>query len=186
MYIAASAGIGAPGGGFGNNIAVRKEALEMAGGYGSVPPSVTEDAAMVSLIRKKTPYAIHAAYDAATHVYTRCEPTWKKLIAQTLRWHHGGLFSSDPVTALSFGALALLFLLCAACFPLTVFNPWFLIVPAIVFIEVFLGNLPVKKYAGKSLPMKLPLFLVSSFFIEYFFTLLTVLSFSGKKPDWKR
>jgi cellulose synthase/poly-beta-1,6-N-acetylglucosamine synthase-like glycosyltransferase len=186
MYVAAAAGLGAAGGGFGNNIAVRKEALDAVGGYESVPPSVTEDAAMISLIRKNTRYDVHAVYDPATHVFTRCEPTWGRLVNQTLRWHHGGLFSSDAVTALSFGALALLFLLCALCFPLAVIHPPFLIVPAVVLIEIIFGNLPAKIYAGKSLPLKFPLFLFLCFFIEYFFTLLTILSFVGKKPNWKR
>ena len=186
MYVAAAAGLGAAGGGFGNNLAVRKEALDAVGGYANVPPSVTEDAAMISLIRKKTAYRVHAVYDPAVHVFTRCEPTWRRLINQTLRWHHGGLFSPDAVTALSFGALALLFVLCALCFPLAFIHPPFLIVPAVVFIEIVFGNLPAKIYAGKSLPMKFPLFLFLCFFIEYFFTLLTVLSFVGKKPAWKR
>jgi cellulose synthase/poly-beta-1,6-N-acetylglucosamine synthase-like glycosyltransferase len=186
MYIAAATGLGAAAGGFGNNIAVRKEALDAAGGYASIPPSVTEDAAMISLIRKNTGYGVHAVYDPATHVVTRCEPTWKQLINQTLRWHHGGLFSSDAVTTLSFGFLALLYFLCALCFPLAIIHPPFLIVPAVVFLEIVLGNLPVKIYAGKSLPLKLPAYLFHSFFMEYFFTLLTVLSFAGKKPDWKR
>jgi cellulose synthase/poly-beta-1,6-N-acetylglucosamine synthase-like glycosyltransferase len=186
MYIAASTGLGAAAGGFGNNIAVRKEALDAAGGYASLPPSVTEDAAMISLIRKKTGYGVHAVYDPAVHVFTRCEPTWRQLINQTLRWHQGGLFSSDAVTTLSFGALALLYFLCALCFPLAIVHLPFLIVPAAVFLEIVLGNLPVKIYAGKSFPLKLPAYLFHSFFMEYFFTLLTVLSFAGKKPDWKR
>jgi cellulose synthase/poly-beta-1,6-N-acetylglucosamine synthase-like glycosyltransferase len=186
MYIAAAAGLGAAGGGFGNNIAVRKEALDAAGGYESVPPSVTEDAAMISLIRKNTGYTVHAVYDPATHVFTRCEPTWRRLVNQTLRWHHGGLFSPDAVTALSFGVLALLYFLCALCFPLAVIHPPFLIVPAAVFLVIVLGNLPVKIYAGKSFPLKLPAYLFHSFFMEYFFTWLTVLSVIGKKPDWKR
>jgi cellulose synthase/poly-beta-1,6-N-acetylglucosamine synthase-like glycosyltransferase len=186
MYVAAAAGLGAGAGGFGNNIAVRKKALEEAGGYASVPQSVTEDAAMLSLIRKKTRYQVHAAYDAATHVSTRCETSWGRLITQTLRWHHGGLFSSDLVTTLSFGTLALLYFLCALCFPLAIIHLPFLIVPAVVFLEIVLGNLPVKIYAGKSLPLKLPQYIFHSFFMGYFFSLLTVLSFTAKKPEWKR
>jgi cellulose synthase/poly-beta-1,6-N-acetylglucosamine synthase-like glycosyltransferase len=186
MYVAAAAGLGAAGGGFGNNIAVRKKALDEAGGYASVPQSVTEDAAMLSLIRKNTRYQVHAAYDAATHVSTRCETSWGRLITQTLRWHHGGLFSSDLVTSLSFGALALLYFFCALCFPLAIIYPLFLIVPAVVLLEIILGNLPVKIYAGKSLPLKLPQYIFHSFFMEYFFTLLTVLSFTAKNPEWKR
>jgi cellulose synthase/poly-beta-1,6-N-acetylglucosamine synthase-like glycosyltransferase len=186
MYVAGAAGLGAAAGGFGNNIAVRKKALDEAGGYARVPPSVTEDAAMIALIRKNTRYHVHAVYDAATHVSTRCETTWGRLIMQTLRWHHGGLFSSDLVTSLSFGALALLYLLCALCFPLAIIHPPFLIVPAVVFLEIVLGNLPVKIYAGKSLPLKLPEYILHSFFMGYFFSLLTVLSFTAKKPEWKR
>jgi cellulose synthase/poly-beta-1,6-N-acetylglucosamine synthase-like glycosyltransferase len=186
MYIAAAAGIGAAGGGFGNNIAVRKKALDEAGGYASIPPSITEDAAMISLIRKNTRYTVHAVYDAATHVHTRCEPTWGKLINQTLRWHHGGLFSPDTVTALSFGTLALFYVLCALCLPLALIHPPLLIIPATVFIENIILNLPAKIYAGKSLPLRLPQFILHAFLIEYFFTLLTILSFTAKRPEWKR
>ncbi|MDR1230095.1 MAG: glycosyltransferase [Spirochaetaceae bacterium] len=186
MYVAASAGLGAAGGGFGNNIAVRKKALEEAGGYASIPPTITEDAAMISLIRKKTRYTVHAVYDAAVHVHTRCEPTWGKLVNQTLRWHHGGLFSADAVTSLSFGALALFYFICALCFPLALIYPPLLIIPAVVFIENVALNLPAKMYAGKSLPLKLPQFILYAFIIEYFFTLLTVLCFTAKKPEWKR
>jgi hypothetical protein len=107
-------------------------------------------------------------------------------VNQTLRWHHGGLFSGDIATSLSFGALALLFLLCALSFPLALLSPRFLLIPLAVFLEVFLGNLPAKIYSGKSLPLGMPKFVFLSFFIEYFFTLLTVLSFVGKKPEWKR
>jgi cellulose synthase/poly-beta-1,6-N-acetylglucosamine synthase-like glycosyltransferase len=186
MYIAAAAGIGAAGGGFGNNIAVRRKALDEAGGYASIPPSITEDAAMIALIRKNTRYTVHAVYDAATHVHTRCEPAWGKLINQTLRWHHGGLFSSDAVTVLSFSALALFYILCALCLPLAVIHPPLLIIPAVVFIENIALNLPAKIYAGKSLPLKLPQFIFHAFLIEYFFTLLTILCFTAKKPEWKR
>jgi cellulose synthase/poly-beta-1,6-N-acetylglucosamine synthase-like glycosyltransferase len=186
MYIAASAGLGVAGGGFGNNIAVRKRALDEAGGYARVPPSITEDAAMISLIRKNTRYTVRAVYDAAAHVQTRCEPTWGKLVNQTLRWHHGGLFSSDAVTSLSFGTLALFYFLCALCFPLALIYPPLLIIPAVVFVENIALNLPAKIYAGKSLPLKLPRFILHAFIIEYFFTLLTILCFTAKKPEWKR
>jgi cellulose synthase/poly-beta-1,6-N-acetylglucosamine synthase-like glycosyltransferase len=186
MYIAASTGAGVAGSGFGNNIAVRKKALDEAGGYASVPPSITEDAAMIALIRKKTRYNVHAVYNAATHVYTRCEPTWKKLINQTLRWHHGGLFASDLATALSFGTLALFYLLCTLCLPLAFVYPPLLIIPATVLIENILCNLPVKIYSGKSLPLNPLKFVFHSFLVEYFFTLLTILSFTAKKPEWKR
>jgi cellulose synthase/poly-beta-1,6-N-acetylglucosamine synthase-like glycosyltransferase len=185
-YVAAAAGLGAAGGGFGNNIAVLKKALDEAGGYASVPPSITEDAAMISLIRKNTRYTVHAVYDAATHVHTRCEPTWGKLVNQTLRWHHGGLFSSDAVTSLSFGTLALFYFLCALCLPLALVYPPLLIIPAVVFIENIAFNLPSKIYAGKSFPLKLPQFILHAFIVEYFFTLLTVLCFAAKRPEWKR
>jgi glycosyltransferase involved in cell wall biosynthesis len=56
MYLAGSTGLGAAGGGFGNNLIVSREALDAIGGYESLPPSPTEDAALVSRIRHKTRY----------------------------------------------------------------------------------------------------------------------------------
>jgi glycosyltransferase involved in cell wall biosynthesis len=41
MYIAGAVGLGAASGGFGNNIAVRREALDGSGGYESIGDSVT-------------------------------------------------------------------------------------------------------------------------------------------------
>ena len=186
MYIAGAAGLGAASGAFGNNVAVRKTALDRLGGYGGIPASITEDAALVASARQKSGFAVRAVFDERTHIQTRREPSWAALINQTLRWHHGGLFSRDPATSLSFTALALFFLLCALCIPAAVFYPSLLAVPAAVFIEVFLGNLPARRFAGKSLRLGLPRFIFLSFFIEYFFTLLTALSFLGRKPDWKR
>jgi cellulose synthase/poly-beta-1,6-N-acetylglucosamine synthase-like glycosyltransferase len=186
MYIAGAAGLGAASGAFGNNVAVRKTALDRLGGYSAIPVSITEDAAMIASARQKSGFSICAVFDERTHIQTRREPSWKALINQTLRWHHGGLFSGDRATALSFTALALFFFICTLCIPGAFFYPPLLAVPAVVFIEVFLGNIPARLFAGKSVKFSLGRFILLSFFIEYFFTLLTILSFLGRKPEWKR
>ncbi|MFQ3547791.1 MAG: glycosyltransferase, partial [Termitinemataceae bacterium] len=102
VYMIASMGIGAASGGFGNNLAVKRAALEAAGGYTAVPRSVTEDAALISWIHKKTPYRIHAAVGSDVAVMTEAESSWFAFIVQTIRWTKGGLFSPDIRTKVSF------------------------------------------------------------------------------------
>ncbi len=61
IYLAGAIGLGAAGGGFGNNMIVSRLALDAAGGYDSVPSSPTEDAALISKIRRGGKYSIRAA-----------------------------------------------------------------------------------------------------------------------------
>jgi glycosyltransferase involved in cell wall biosynthesis len=49
-YLIGSTGLGAAGGGFGNNMIISKKVLEEVGGYDSIPLSETEDAALISKI----------------------------------------------------------------------------------------------------------------------------------------
>jgi cellulose synthase/poly-beta-1,6-N-acetylglucosamine synthase-like glycosyltransferase len=107
VYLAGAVGLGAAGGGFGNNLILRRAALEEAGGYAAVPPSPTEDAALISLIRSSTSYHVRSACGRETHVFTGSEDSWKALINQTLRWNNGGLFSPEPLTRINYTILML-------------------------------------------------------------------------------
>jgi len=73
MYLAASTGLGSAGGGFGNNLIIRKAALDVIGGYGSVPFSVTEDAALVARIRSHSKFKVRAACGYDVQVMTESE-----------------------------------------------------------------------------------------------------------------
>jgi len=105
VYLAGSNGLGASGGGFGNNLIVKRACLDAVGGYENIPPSPTEDAALISKIRSCSKYKIRAALGKDVHVITLGENTWKTLINQTLRWNNGGLFSPDKVTRINYNFL---------------------------------------------------------------------------------
>ncbi|MDR0669194.1 MAG: glycosyltransferase [Treponema sp.] len=195
VYLAGAVGLGAAGGGFGNNLILRRAALEAAGGYAAVPPSPTEDAALISLIRSSTGYHIRAVYGAQTHVHTKPETGWKALINQTLRWNNGGLFSPEIVTRINYTILMLTITVCTlALFLMPLYPPlWPMpLAQFIVMLENTLGAVFIARGgrgAGKgpesrsSLP---PLFWIRELLVmPFYMTLMTVLGFLGVKTTWK-
>jgi cellulose synthase/poly-beta-1,6-N-acetylglucosamine synthase-like glycosyltransferase len=208
VYLAGAVGLGAAGGGFGNNLILRRAALEAAGGYAAVPPSPTEDAALISLIRSSTGYRVRAVCGAETHVATKPETAWKTLVNQTLRWNNGGLFSPEIVTRINYTVLMLTITACVlALFLLPLFPKlWPMpLAQLIVMLENTLGavfiargglrNAPGAQGAGpkrteaesvkarSSLP---PVFWIRELlFMPFYMTLMTVLGFLGIKTTWK-
>jgi cellulose synthase/poly-beta-1,6-N-acetylglucosamine synthase-like glycosyltransferase len=206
MYLAASTGLGAAGGGFGNNLIVRRTALDRIGGYEKVPPSATEDAALVSLIRahsrKKaapntatrdeetdggtTPgMAVHAACGRGLWVFTKNEPTWKTLVNQTLRWNNGGLFSPDISTRLNFGFLMVTISMGMLAIPILPFVPGLWPLPAAVLFAMTMNTIAVLRLFGPALPKGGAGYLAQIVFTPAYFTFLTILGFCGIKADWK-
>ncbi|MDR1107647.1 MAG: glycosyltransferase [Spirochaetaceae bacterium] len=185
MYLAGSTGIGAAGGGFGNNLILRRDALGAIGGYGSIPPSPTEDAALISRIRSHSAYAVHSACGSGVAVMTQGESTWKALINQTLRWNNGGLFSPDKTTRLNFGFLMITISLGILAIPLCPFIPSLWPLPGAVLFSMTLNTAATLSLFRASLPPKGAAYIVQLVFTPLYFTFLTVLSFSGVKPDWK-
>ncbi|MDR2376097.1 MAG: glycosyltransferase [Treponema sp.] len=195
VYLAGAVGLGAAGGGFGNNLILRRAALEAAGGYAAVPPSPTEDAALISLIRSSTDYRIRAVYGARTHVYTKPETSWKALINQTLRWNNGGLFSPEIVTRINYTILMLTITVCTLALFLMPLYPKLWPMPLaqfIVMLENTLGAVCIARggrWKGRgtetrsSLP---PLFWLRELLVmPFYMTLMTVLGFLGVKTTWK-
>jgi len=106
-YTVGSAGMGIPSGGFGNNLAVRRKALDAIGGYGTVDYSVTEDAALITAINKRTGYCIRALTSSAVTVQAHPQKSWKNLVRQELRWSSGAFFSPYPETRGGYSAVML-------------------------------------------------------------------------------
>lgn len=191
MYLAASTGLGSAGGGFGNNLIVRKTTLDAIGGYGSVPFSVTEDAALVARIRSHSPFKVRAACGYDVQVMTASEPSWSDFIKQTLRWNNGGLFSPDLATRLNFGLLMITISMGILAIPLLPLVPSLWPLPLAVYIAMTMNTLATFKIAGPALPrFKSPCtqgwkYLVQLFFTPAYFTFLTILAFAGVKPTWK-
>jgi cellulose synthase/poly-beta-1,6-N-acetylglucosamine synthase-like glycosyltransferase len=206
VYLAGAVGLGAAGGGFGNNLILRRGALEAAGGYAAVPASPTEDAALISLIRSSTAYRVRAVYGTGTHVFTKSEPSWKALVNQTLRWNNGGLFSPEIVTRINYTILMLTIAVSVlALFLLPLFPKlWPMpLAQLIVMLENTAGALfiagggtwggggatreasggAVKATHRPSLP---PVFwLRELLFMPFYMTLMTALGFLGVKTTWK-
>jgi cellulose synthase/poly-beta-1,6-N-acetylglucosamine synthase-like glycosyltransferase len=185
MYLAGSTGLGAAGGGFGNNLILNRNALQAIGGYGAVPPSPTEDAALVSRIRSHSKYTIHSACGNDVPVMTQGESSWKALVNQTLRWNNGGLFSPDKSTRLNFGFLMVTISMGILAIPLIPFIPSLWPLPGAVFFAMILNTIATLTLFGSSLPKKGAAYGLQLFFTPVFFTFLTILSFFGIKVGWK-
>jgi cellulose synthase/poly-beta-1,6-N-acetylglucosamine synthase-like glycosyltransferase len=185
LYLAASTGLGAAGGGFGNNLILRRETLEVVGGYDRVPPSPTEDAALVSLIRGASDYGVRTACGSDVPVMTRGEQSWKALINQTLRWNNGGLFSPDMTTRLNFRFLMVTISMGILAIPFLPLVPSLWPLPAAVLLAMTGNSIAALGIFGGSLPRAGAAYVIQTIFTPIYFTLLTVLGFCRVKPDWK-
>ena len=185
MYLAGSTGIGAAGGGFGNNLILSRDALQAIGGYGTIPPSPTEDAALISRIRSHSDYAVHSACGSDVPVMTQGESSWKNLVNQTLRWNNGGLFSPDRSTRLNFGFLMITISMGMLSIPFIPLVPSLWPLPGAVFFSMTLNTIATLALFGSSLPKKGAAYGLQLVFTTMYFTFLTILSFFGVKVDWK-
>jgi cellulose synthase/poly-beta-1,6-N-acetylglucosamine synthase-like glycosyltransferase len=188
-YLAGAAGLGAAGGGFGNNMIVSRKALESAGGYGAVPPSPTEDAALVSLIRKKGGCRVRAVAHPDAAVETEAENSWRSFINQTLRWNNGGLFSPDALTRFNYNLLMIVISSGVLAVPLLPFFPGLWPMPAGVFFVMIENTIAAfalfrTKLPSGGLSVKLRLFL-SLLFTPVYFTLMTLMGYARIKTTWK-
>ncbi|MDR1106717.1 MAG: glycosyltransferase [Treponema sp.] len=184
MYLAASTGLGAAGGGFGNNLILRRECLDLIGGYESVPLSPTEDAALVSRIRSISGREVRSAIGKDTHVFTRPEDSWAAFLNQTLRWNNGGLFSADPLTRTGFGGLMISISMGIIALPLLPFFPGLWPLPAAVLCSMIMNTAAVLG-TGSVPPGNAAGYAVQLLFTPAWMTLLTILGFLGFRTDWK-
>jgi cellulose synthase/poly-beta-1,6-N-acetylglucosamine synthase-like glycosyltransferase len=185
LYLAASTGIGAAGGGFGNNLILRRETLDSIGGYERLPPSPTEDAALISQIRALSKYRVRSACGADVRVMTRGENSWGALLNQTLRWNNGGLFSPEISTRFNFGFLMITISMGMLAIPLVPFIPSLWPLPAAVLLAMTMNTLATLRIFGAALPKAGPAWILHTVFTPLYFTLLTILRFLGVKPSWK-
>jgi cellulose synthase/poly-beta-1,6-N-acetylglucosamine synthase-like glycosyltransferase len=185
VYLAGATGLGAAGGGFGNNLILRRACLDAVGGYDRIPPSPTEDAALISIIRASTDYKIRAALGADVHVITHGENTWKSLINQTLRWNNGGLFSPDAATRFNYNFLMITISMGILTIPLLPFLPSIWPLPAGVQTAMIFNTIANLSLFGVSLPKRKFTYVFTLIFTPAYFTLLTILGYFRVKPKWK-
>jgi cellulose synthase/poly-beta-1,6-N-acetylglucosamine synthase-like glycosyltransferase len=187
-YLAGAIGLGAAGGGFGNNLMVSRAALDSIGGYDAVPPSPTEDAALISLIRSRGKYRIRAIALPDACVETGAEKTWRSFINQTLRWNNGGLFSPEPTTRLNYNLLMLVISTGILAIPLLPFFPALWPLPAGVFIVMIENTIAAFGLFRTKLPRGGPLnlgYALTLLFTPVYFTLMTLMGYCGIKTTWK-
>ena len=188
-YLAGAIGLGAAGGGFGNNLIISRKALDEAGGYDAIPPSPTEDAALISKIRRMGKYRIRAVFDTAAAVETETEKTWRSFINQTLRWNNGGLFSPEFVTRFNYNLLMIVIGTGILAVPLLPFFPGLWPMPAGVLAGMIQNTIAAFILYRYKLPkggilIKLSYFILT-LFMPVYLTLMTLMSYAGIKPKWK-
>jgi len=188
-YLTGAAGLGAAGGGFGNNLIISKKALDAIGGYEAIPSSPTEDAALISKIRSAGKYNVHAITTCDAAVDTEAEKSWKTFINQSLRWTNGGLFSPEWITRINYNFLALIIGTGILVIPLLPFFPRLWPLSAGVLFNMILNTIAAFALFGKKLPHKgLPLklgYVLCLLFMPVYFTLMTILSYARIKTTWK-
>jgi cellulose synthase/poly-beta-1,6-N-acetylglucosamine synthase-like glycosyltransferase len=185
MYLMASTGIGAAGGGFGNNLILRRETLDFIGGYERIPPSSTEDAALISQVRAKSKYQVRSACGADVFVMTRGEKSWGNLVNQTLRWNNGGLFSPELSTRLNFRFLMITISMGMLAIPFLPFIHSLWPLPGAVFLAMTMNTLVTLNVFRTAIPKAGPAWILHTVFTPLYFTFLTILGFLGIKPSWK-
>jgi cellulose synthase/poly-beta-1,6-N-acetylglucosamine synthase-like glycosyltransferase len=188
-YLAGSTGLGAAGGGFGNNLIISRKAMEESGGYDAIPQSVTEDAALISQIRRMGKFRIRAISMPDAAVDTAAEKSWRSFINQTLRWNNGGLFSPEGVTRFNYNLLMLLISTSILAIPLLPFFPGLWPLPAGMFLAMLENHIAVFALFGTKMPkgkfltkLAYALFLL---FMPAYLTLLTIMGYLRINTNWK-
>jgi cellulose synthase/poly-beta-1,6-N-acetylglucosamine synthase-like glycosyltransferase len=187
-YLAGAIGLGAAGGGFGNNLIISRAALDSVGGYDAVPPSPTEDAALISLIRSGGTYRIRAIALPDAAVETVAEKKWRSFINQTLRWNNGGLFSPELMTRINYTVLMLVISTGMGAIPFLPFFPALWPLPAGVLIVMIENTIASFGLFRTKLPPGGPLnlgYLLTLLFMPVYMTLMTVMGYCGIKITWK-
>jgi len=188
-YLAGAIGLGAAGGGFGNNLILSRKALDAAGGYDAIPPSPTEDAALISQIRKGGEFQVRAIALPDAAVFTASEKTWRSFINQTLRWNNGGLFSPEALTRFNYNLLMLVISTGILAVPLLPFFPGLWPLPAGVFIVMLENTIGAfglfrTKLPGGGLLTKLGYFF-TLLFMPVYLTLMTLMGYCKINVEWK-
>ena len=187
-YLAGSIGLGAAGGGFGNNIIVRRAALDSVGGYDAAPPSPTEDAALISLLRSRGKFRVRAAVLPDAAVETAAEKNWRGFINQTLRWNNGGVFSPELVTRVNYNLWMLLIAAGVLAVPFLPFFPGLWPLPAAVLFGMLENTAAVFCLFRKKLPKGGFLnlgYLLALLFTPAYFVLMTIMGYCRVKTRWK-
>ena len=184
FYTAGSAGIGNATGGFGNNLAVRRRALDAVGGFAGLRHSVTEDAELISQVRDQRRWLIRAHTSPKATVHPEPQVTIGALLKQGLRWNTGALFAPDWATRASFGTVMLFLFASVVLAPVAaVFLPILLLAGG-AFVSMMLMGILAGIYARR--PGRYWVMLVPNvLFSMLFYSLVTLLTLMRAQISWK-
>lgn len=184
QYTAGASGLGVPSGGFGNNIAVRRAALDDAGGFEGLEYSTTEDAQLICQVRDTHVWKILAIRSKGARVAPAPEPDIASLVRQSIRWNSGGLFAPDPTTRRSYGTVMLYLFASVLLLPTALLYPP-LALPALgSFTSMFLLGTVAGLLSGRGAVYWL-LLLPHVVFAMVFYTWVTILTLAHVPLSWK-
>jgi cellulose synthase/poly-beta-1,6-N-acetylglucosamine synthase-like glycosyltransferase len=184
FYTAGSAGIGNATGGFGNNLAVRRQALDAVGGFAGLRHSVTEDAELISQVRDQRHWLIRAHTSPRATVHPEPQVTIGALLKQGLRWNTGALFAPDWATRVSFGTVMLFLFASVVLAPVAAVFPPILLLAGGAFVSMMLMGILAGIYAhrpGGYWAMLVP----NVLFSMLFYSLVTLLTLMRAQISWK-
>ncbi|MBO7429789.1 MAG: glycosyltransferase [Spirochaetia bacterium] len=184
FYTVGAVGLGNPSGGYGNNLAVRRTALEEIGGFDSIGFSLTEDAQLIAAVRNTGHWKVAVCPFRSVLVYAQPQKKLLDAAKQEVRWSAGAVFGGDRTAAFMYSFM-LLFTLVGAISCLAIpFHPQAMLyyfAPVLSMIMMSLaGNWYIKMDKGFILWI-VPCAFIGTLF--YGFTFLT--AFLIPSVSWK-
>jgi poly-beta-1,6-N-acetyl-D-glucosamine synthase len=186
QYNFGSVGIGMPTGCFGNNMAIRRQAVLDVGGFGTLGYSVTEDALLMDAVSRKAGWRVRACVSPRAANITSSKTSWREYVNQHTRWNAGGLFSPDIVTRLSYVFIVLIYLVGSLLVALLGFLDWRVPVLSLnSFLSIGLLAFASGLYPGKRRGLYYARFLPYLFFFGFFYSFVTLRAVLGHPFEWK-
>ena len=123
FYTVGAVGLGSPAGGYGNNLAIRRTALDDVGGFESIGFSLTEDAQLIAAVRRTGRWQVAVCPFRPVLVYAQPQKRLLDAAKQEVRWSAGAIFGTDFTTALMYSFMLLFTLVGAVSFLVIPFHP---------------------------------------------------------------
>ena len=176
---------------FGNNMAVRAEAVRTVGGFSRIGYAVTEDAALLAAVSATRKWRIRVCTSAETAVMTRPKSTWGSYINQHARWNAGAFFSRDPVTRLGYSFIVFYLMACILSLPFGLLDSTIALLGLNAFLCIgvlgFLGGLyPDRRPGAASRRARYYItFIPYLIFFGFFYSYVSLRALRGKPLEWK-
>jgi cellulose synthase/poly-beta-1,6-N-acetylglucosamine synthase-like glycosyltransferase len=186
QYNFGSAGIGLPTGCFGNNMAIRAEAVREAGGFAALGYSVTEDAMLLDAVNRAGGWKVRVCTASGSAAVTLPKPSWREYINQHTRWNAGALYSPDLVTRSLYILVVLVYLVGSLLVLPLGFADWRVPVLSLnSFLSIGLLAAIGGFYPGRRKAAYFLRLLPYLFFFGFFYSAVTVRAFVKRPFEWK-